>query len=78
MINTSQILTSYTAWCGFLLLLPSVLRKGLKYTVEMDHSDSSLIYCSNYSGQYRVGATILAFPLFFAILANSLVVSTKK
>ena len=61
-----------------MLLLPSVLKKGLKDTVEMDYSDSSLIYCSNYSGQYRVGATILAFPLFFAILANSLVVSNEK
>ena len=63
-----------------LLLIPSVLKKVMKDTVEMNNfgSRQSLIYCSNYSGQYKVGATILAFPLFFAIVANSLVVRNKE
>ena len=60
--------------------MPSVLKKDMKDIVEMDEfgSSQSLIYCSKYSGQYKVGATILAFPLIFAMLANSLVVRNEK
>ena len=48
----------------------------MKDTVGMDNygNSQSLIYCTNQPGKYKVGAAILAFPLMFAILANSLVV----